>query len=88
MKTFSDLQFGLHPAGQGVQARIQFSNGFGASVVKTPYSYGGSQGKYELAVLDQDGRMTYSTEVTNDVVGYLSPDEVTEYLRQIQILKQ
>jgi len=87
MKTFLDLEFGLHPSGQGVQARIQFTNGFGASVVKTPYSYGGSQGKYELAVLDQDGRMTYSTEVTNDVVGYLKPDEVTEYLRQIQILK-
>jgi hypothetical protein len=87
MKTFSDLQFGPHPAGNGVQAIIQFTNGFGASVVKTPYSYGGSQGKYELAVTDSDGRLCYSTEVTNDVVGYLSPDEVTEYLRQIQILK-
>ena len=87
MKTFADLEFGLHPAGQGVQARIQFSNGFGASVVKTPYSYGGREGKYELAVLGKDGRMTYSTEVTNDVIGYLKPDQVTEYLRQIQLLK-
>ena len=87
MKTFADLEFGLHPAGQGVQARIQFSNGFGASVVKTPYSYGGREGKYELAVLGKDGRMTYSTEVASEVIGYLKPDEVTEYLRQIQILK-
>ena len=87
MKTFADLEFGLHPAGQGVQAKIQFSNGHGASVAKTPYSYGGSQGKYELAVLDKDGRLDYSTEVTNDVLGYLDPEEVTEYLRQIQILK-
>jgi hypothetical protein len=87
MKTFADLEFGPHPAGKGVQARIQFPNGYGASVVKTPYTYGGSQGKYELAVLDKDGRLCYSTEVTNDVVGYLSPGGVTEYLRQIQILK-
>jgi hypothetical protein len=87
MKTFADLEFGPHPAGKGVQAKIQFPNGFGASVVKTPYTYGGSQGKYELAVLDKDGRLCYSTEVTNDVVGYLSPGGVTEYLRQIQILK-
>ena len=87
MKTFADLEFGLHPTGQGVQAKIQFSNGFGASVVKTPYSYGGSQGKYELAVLGKDGRMTYSTEVTSDVIGYLNPDEVSERMRQIQILK-
>jgi hypothetical protein len=87
MKTFLDLEFGPHPAGQGVQARIQFPNGYGASVVKTPYTYGGREGKYELAVLDKDGRLCYSTEVTNDVVGYLSPGGVTEYLRQIQILK-
>jgi len=87
MKTFADLEFGLHPAGKGVQARIQFSNGFGASVVKTPYSYGGSQGKYELAVLGKDGRVTYSTEVSSDVIGDLNPNEVSEYLRQIQILK-
>jgi hypothetical protein len=87
MKTFADLEFGPHPNGNGVQARIQFPNGYGASVVKTPYTYGGSQGKYELAVLDKDGRLCYSTEVTNDVLGYLSPGGVTEYLRQIQILK-
>ena len=87
MKTFADLEFKPHPNGNGVQARIQFPNGYGASVVKTPYTYGGSQGKYELAVLDKDGRLDYSTEVTNDVVGYLSPGGVTEYLRQIQILK-
>jgi len=87
MKTFADLEFKLHPNGQGVQAKIQFSNGFGASVVKTPYTYGGSQGKYELAVLDKDGRLTYSTEVTSDVIGYLNPNEVSEYMRQIQILK-
>jgi hypothetical protein len=87
MKTFADLEFGPHPAGKGVQAIIQFPNGYGASVVKTPYTYGGNQGKFELAVLDKDGRLCYSTEVTNDVVGYLSPGGVTEYLRQIQILK-
>jgi hypothetical protein len=87
MKTFADLEFGPHPNGNGVQAKIQFPNGYGASVVKTPYTYGGNQGKYELAVLDKDGRLCYSTEVTNDVVGYLSPGGVTEYLRQIQILK-
>ena len=87
MKTFADLEFELHPAGQGVQAKIQFSNGFGASVVKTPHSYGGREGKYELAVLGKDGRVTYSTEVASEVIGYLNPGQVTEYLRQIQILK-
>jgi hypothetical protein len=87
MKTFADLEFKAHPNANGVQAKIYFTNGHGASVVKTPYTYGGSSGLYELAVIDKDGRLNYSTEVTDDVVGYLSPDDVTEYLRQIQILK-
>ena len=87
MKTFDDLQFNPHPNHPGgVQAVIKFENGYGASVVKTPYTYGGNEGLYELAVLDSDGHLTYETPVTNDVIGYLNEDEVTEVLNQIQQL--
>ena len=35
MKTFRDLEFVAHPSHiEGVQARITFDNGYGASVVK------------------------------------------------------
>ena len=87
MKTFNDLEFKPHPMGVGIQARIAFENGFGASVVKTPYTYGGEADLYELAVLDSDGHLTYETPVTDDVEGYLSEDEVTKLLEQIQNLK-
>ena len=70
----------------GVQARIQFDNGYGASVVKTPYTYGGDKGLYELAVLDSEGSLTYATSVTNDVIGYLRPEDVTDVLAKIQQL--
>ena len=71
IKTFDDLQFNPHPNHpNGIQARIQFENGYGASVVQKPYTYGGNEGLYELAALDSDGHLTYKTAVTNDVIGY------------------
>jgi hypothetical protein len=87
MKTFKDLEFNEHPNGMGgVQAKIQFDNGFGASIVKTPFSYGGSKGLYELAVFGKDGTITYDTPITNDVLGYLSEVAVTRTLSKIQAL--
>jgi hypothetical protein len=87
MKTFEDLEFKDHPNGMGgVQAKIQFSNGFGASIVKTPFSYGGARGLYELAIIGKDGDITYDTPITDDVLGHLSEAEVTATLAQIQTL--
>jgi hypothetical protein len=87
MKTFKDLEFVEHPSHiGGVQARIQFDNGYGASVVKTPYSYGGDRGLYELAVLGTDGHLTYDTPITSDVIGYLRDIDVTDVMGKIQQL--
>jgi len=83
MKTFEDLEFKDHPLG-GVHVKMMFDNGYGVSVIKTPYSYGGSQGKYELAVLDPQGELTYNTPVTNDVLGYLSKKGVTDAMLEVQ----
>jgi hypothetical protein len=54
--------------------------------VQTSYSYGGKQGLWELAVLDSDGEITYNTSITNDVLGYLSEEEVNETLEKIKNL--
>jgi hypothetical protein len=86
MKTFKDLEFKEHPINDGVVSRIHFDNGYGASVVKHDYSYGGKNGLYELAVLSSDGELTYDTPITNDVLGYLSKEDVTEILIKIQQL--
>jgi hypothetical protein len=86
MKTFNDLEFTPHPLdSQGVMSRIMFDNGWGASVVRHEYSYGGKTGKYELAVLDSNGDLHYDNEVANgDVQGYLDEEEVTYLLAAIQ----
>ena len=87
MKTFKDLEFEPHAAGiGGVMSRIQFDNGYGVSVVKTPHTYGGDKDLYELAVLDNEGNLTYSTPVTDDVIGYLRPEDVTDVMEKIQQL--
>jgi hypothetical protein len=85
MKTFKDLEFKNHPMGQGVQALIYFDNGYGTSVVRSEHTYGGSDGLYELAVL-KNGNITYDTPITDDVIGYLTEEGVTEYLQKIQEL--
>ena len=87
MKTFNDLEFVPHSTGMGgVMSRIQFENGYGVSVVCTPYTYGGDKGLYELAVLDSEGHLTYATSVTDDVIGYLRPEDVTDVMAKIQQL--
>jgi FAD synthase len=87
MKTFKDLEFVPHSTGMGgVMSRIQFENGYGASVVCTPHTYGGDKGLYELAVLDSEGNLTYATSVTDDVIGYLRPEDVTDVMEKIQQL--
>lgn len=89
MKTFEDLEFEKiedAPYQVGVKCRTTFSNGYGASVVSHTYSYGGKQFLYEIAVLDPDGEITYETPVTDNVIGYLTPEEVTQVLTDIQNL--
>ena len=85
MKTFEDLRFKSHPL-DGVQSIMMFDNGYGVSVVKTSFSYGGKIGLYELAVLDSGKHITYNTTVTSDVLGHLSEKEVTEYMIEVQKL--
>jgi hypothetical protein len=82
--TFDQLEFKPHPrhAG-GKHASVSFANGYGASVIQSSLSYGGNQGLYELAVL-QDGKLCYTTPITDDVLGWLRPDDVTDLLGQIE----
>jgi hypothetical protein len=86
MITFNDLEF-KQDIQRGLNAaRIMFDNGYGASVIIGPHTYGGEDGLYELGVLDKDGKLTCDTPVTSDVEGWLSEDDVTKLMEQIQKL--
>lgn len=70
----------------GERTRYRFPNGLGASVIRGEHSYGGKQGLFEFAVLDTEGEINYDTEITDDVIGNLTAEEVTALLERVKAL--
>ena len=72
------------------QVLHRFDNGYGASVIQGPYTYGGDDGLFEMAVVHFEGdeyTLVYDTPVTDDVLGYLTPSEVAHYLAKVESLE-
>lgn len=69
----------------GERYNIYFPNGYGASIVRNQYSYGGDKGLFELAVL-KNNEICYSTPITEDVEGYLTEVDVFNLLKKIEKL--
>ncbi len=74
----------------GVQYIFRFKNGYGASVIKSEYSYGGKDNLWELAVIvfvnTRKWHLCYDTPITDDVEGYLSNRQVRALLKRIKRL--
>jgi hypothetical protein len=89
MMTFDDLKFTPRGRHGGVQTKVFFPNGYGASIIQGEHTYGGDEGLYELAVLRGDAGynyITYTLGSTEDVEGYLTPETVTDLLQRIEAL--
>lgn len=78
---------------RGVHYVFRFENGYGASVIKHSGSYGNEDDLWELAVImfydkydDNSWDLTYETPITNDVIGWLTDEQVEEYLQKIKEL--
>lgn len=90
--TFEDLEFvekypGL-PAwniGKREQARVDFENGWGVSVIRGNSWTDGHA--FEIAVM-RDGDLRYDTEVTDDVLQFDSIEDLNACLRDIQNLDE
>ena len=85
MKTFNDLVFNQHPIKDGEQARLDFENGYGVSVLKGSAFYTSDEKPFEVAVFKY-GDICYDTNITTDVVGYLDEDAVTKIMAEVQKL--
>ena len=89
MKTLKPIS--TKPLNGGTQSLYRFDNGYGASVVQGPYTYGGTEGLWELGVIVWDGddyRLTYETPITDDVLGRLGEGDVAEKLQEIAALPE
>ena len=84
--TFQELKFQDHTLVGRKQCIVQFPNGYGASIVQGEHTYGGKDGLYELAVFGEDGHITYDTPITDDVLGYLTEQDVEDTLNKIKDL--
>ena len=71
----------------GIIKKIQFDNGYGASVACHTGSYGGDEGLFEMALTDDEGAIITSpndpSSSWQDVKGYLTLSEVEAYLTEI-----
>ena len=67
------------------QAVLEFPNGYGVSVLFGSVFYSNGIDTYELGVL-KDGHLCYTTSITDDVLGYITKDEVTEVMIKLQQL--
>ena len=71
----------------GTLHRFVFANGYGASVVCFKGTYGFQAGLWELAVINTvEDDIDFTTSVADDVVGWLTVDDVNGYLRKIKAL--
>ncbi len=83
---FADLKFEPHTMGEGVHAVHFTGNGYGVSVIQTPFSYGGPLGQYEVAVVKGNADkwlLNYDTPVTDDVIGWCEPDRVVKIIAKV-----
>lgn len=69
----------------GEQWKFSFDNGYGASVITGGIAYCNEAQPYELAVL-KHGELCYDTPITDDVLGYLTSNEVYDLLDEIEQL--
>ena len=69
----------------GRQWKFEFDNGYGASVITGGIAYCNESQPYELAVL-KDNDLCYDTPITDDIIGYLTSNEVYDLLDRIEQL--
>jgi hypothetical protein len=86
MKTFKDIEFIPHPLVKGKLGLIKFPNGYSASILFGEMFYSNGIDTYELAVIGRNGVLCYSTDLTDDVLGNQTEDQITEAMKFIQNL--
>jgi hypothetical protein len=74
----------------GVQILLEFGEQYNLSIVSHEFSYGGKQGKYEIAVIDakacEQVNLPGITEEHDTVKGWLTTDDVDAIIKKMYFL--
>lgn len=88
LKTYADLTFNPHDvAGFDTHATMFFENGYGISVITGECAYGGLECAVMVGTNDEDSALCYDSGITDDVMGWQTPESITEVMAQIQQLE-
>ncbi len=94
MKTIKDFNkyiVDINAINKGMQVTFRFDNNYGISLVSHGFSYGNSSDEFEIAVIkfddNNDFKICYSTNITDDVLGYQTKDYVIEVIEKVINLK-
>jgi hypothetical protein len=83
MKLFSSLVFAPKPYMDGTHAERSFPNNYGVSVITGGYS--SKAQPYEVAILHHN-KITYTSGLTEDVIGYLTAGDVDKLMHAVKAL--
>ena len=73
----------------GTQQIYRFDNGYGASVIDSPISYGTEMAVIKFRSNDNtDFVIVYDTPITHDVLGHLTFRDVEGYLNDVSLLSE
>lgn len=70
----------------GVAHTYEFEGGHNLSVVKHDFSYGGPQGKWEIAVFNSEGDFVTRDvwhDLEDDVMGWVKEDLLDKYINDV-----
>lgn len=77
-----------HHCGEGIQRTYKFKNGTKLSVVKTPWTYGGKDDLWEIAVLDTEGNFITREvwyDTYDDVIGHVTDSQLQSYISDVHL---
>lgn len=64
------------------RASLELPNGYGISVVHGEYTYS-DENTFEVGIL-HNGKLCYDTPITNDVLGYQTPEDIVNIINQLE----
>ena len=93
MKTIKDYNqyiIDFNSINNGMQLVFKFDNYYGLSIVCHSFSYGNDDALFEVAVIefesDDTWNLTYDTDITDDVLGEQSKEDVLSLIERVILL--